>query len=93
MGTSSRACSMRAMCQGPGVTVVALVDSDVTGVVTNTAAVDSIDNVDGLPVSTTATTTVNASATLNISKVALNDPAYAGGVALYYSRPRTPYQR
>jgi uncharacterized repeat protein (TIGR01451 family) len=65
------------------VTVVALVGSDVTGVVTNTAAVDSVDNVAGLPVSTTATTTINASAVLTISKVALNDPAYAGGVALY----------
>jgi uncharacterized repeat protein (TIGR01451 family) len=65
------------------VTVVALVGSDVTGVVTNTAAVDSIDNVAGLPVSTTATTTITANAVLRISKVALNDPAYAGGVALY----------
>jgi uncharacterized repeat protein (TIGR01451 family) len=65
------------------VTVVALVGSDVTGVVTNTAAVDSVDNVAGLPVSTTATTTINANAALTISKVALNDPAYAGGVALY----------
>jgi uncharacterized repeat protein (TIGR01451 family) len=65
------------------ITVVALVGSDVTGVVTNTAAVDSVDNVPGLPVSTTATTTVSASAVLTISKVALNDPAYAGGVALY----------
>jgi uncharacterized repeat protein (TIGR01451 family) len=65
------------------ITVVALVGSDVTGVVTNTAAVDSVDNVAGLPVSTTATTTVTASAVLTISKVALNDPAYAGGVALY----------
>jgi uncharacterized repeat protein (TIGR01451 family) len=65
------------------ITVVALVNSDVTGVVTNTVAVDSVDNIAGLPVSTTATTTINASAVLSISKVALNDPAYAGGVALY----------
>jgi hypothetical protein len=56
------------------VIVVALVGSDVTGVVTNTAAVDSVDNVAGLPVSTTATTTVNAAAVLSVTKVALNTP-------------------
>ena len=64
-------------------TVVARVASDVTGVVTNTAAVDSIDNATALPVTTTETTTVNATATLSVSKVALNDPVYAGGAALY----------
>ena len=65
------------------ITVVAKVGSDVTGVVTNTAAVDSIDNVAGLPVSTTATTTVTSRAVLSMTKVALNDPVNAGGVALY----------
>src|SRR5690606_22601654 len=54
------------------VTVVARVASNVTGVVTNTAAVDSIDNAAGLPVTATEATTVNASATLAVSKVALN---------------------
>jgi uncharacterized repeat protein (TIGR01451 family) len=65
------------------VTVVARVGSDVTGVVTNTAAVDSIDNVAALPVTAVATTTVTASAGLSVTKVALNDPASAGGVAFY----------
>jgi uncharacterized repeat protein (TIGR01451 family) len=65
------------------VIVVAQVDSAVTGVLTNTAAVDSIDNVAGLPVSTIATTTVNAAAVLSVTKVALNTPAYAGGLIHY----------
>ena len=36
-----------------------------------------------LPVSTVATTTVTSSAVLSITKVALNDPVNAGGIALY----------
>ncbi len=65
------------------VTIVARVGSDVTGVVTNTAAVDSVDNSAGKPVTAEVTTTVTASATLRVSKVALSDPVYAGGNALY----------
>jgi uncharacterized repeat protein (TIGR01451 family) len=65
------------------VTVVARVASNMTGVVTNTAAVDSIDNAAGIPVTATATTTITAAATLRITKTALNEPVNAGGVALY----------
>jgi uncharacterized repeat protein (TIGR01451 family) len=65
------------------VTLIARVGSDVLGVVTNTAAVDSVDNAAGRPVTTEVTTTVTASAALRVSKVALNDPAYAGGNVLY----------
>ncbi len=65
------------------ITVVARVGSDVTGVVTNTAAVDSVDNATGLPVSTTATTTITTRAVLTMTKTALNEPVQAGGLALY----------
>ncbi len=65
------------------ISVVARVGSDVTGVVTNTAAVDSVDNATGLPVSTTATTTITTRAVLTMTKTALNEPVQAGGVALY----------
>jgi uncharacterized repeat protein (TIGR01451 family) len=65
------------------VTVVARVASDLTGVVTNTAAVDSIDNAAGIPVTATATTTVTSNAVLRMTKTALNEPVNAGGVALY----------
>ncbi|MCB0055237.1 MAG: DUF11 domain-containing protein, partial [Caldilinea sp.] len=65
------------------VTVVARVGSDVLGDVTNTAAVDSVDNAAGSPRTDSETTTVIASATLAVTKVALTDPASAGGTALY----------
>jgi uncharacterized repeat protein (TIGR01451 family) len=64
------------------VTVVARVNSAVTDAsLTNTAGVYSVD--DSTPMTDSVTTTITASAVLTISKVALNDPAYAGGVALY----------
>ena len=64
------------------ITVVARVNSATAAdTVTNTAAVFSTDV--NSAATATATTTIATSAVLSITKVALNEPAYAGGVALY----------
>ncbi|HHW84988.1 MAG TPA: DUF11 domain-containing protein, partial [Chloroflexi bacterium] len=63
-------------------TIVAQVASDLTtDIVTNVAAVYSVDA--GDPYTATVTTPITTAAALDVSKTALNNPVYAGGVAFY----------
>ena len=91
-GTSSQGACVSGICQLGDVTVddvitltiTATVGSDVTGHVVNTAQAFQ-DTSDPNPANNinTATTTINALAALQISKVDLTDPVYAGNVYLY----------